>query len=170
MFTIGGTWCSTVVAEHCGSLSPFVGGVVGYCQRWWGGGGPLWALVVGRHWCWWWAIIGIDWGWWWVLAASHVTRCCCKQSRHAIVVSSSPVLAVWLLFPIVIGQLLSFVVVRHRCPSLLCYRWLLLSLRCAVVVVILCHVIICWWSSYLGWDRCAHRWMMDDKQEICCCL
>ena len=92
MFTIGGTWCSTVVTEHCGSLSPFVGGVVGYCQCWWGGGGPLRALVVGCHWCWWWAIIGVDWGWWWVLAASHVTRCCCEQSSscHCCVFITCP--------------------------------------------------------------------------------
>ena len=47
MFTMGGMWCSVVVAERGGSSSPFVGGVVDHCQRWWGGGGLSWLLMMG---------------------------------------------------------------------------------------------------------------------------
>ena len=47
MFTMGGMWCSVVVAERGGSSSPFVGGVVDHRQRWWGGGRLSWVLVMG---------------------------------------------------------------------------------------------------------------------------
>ena len=69
MFTMGGMWCSVVVAERGGSSSPFLGGVVDHCQRWWGGGGPSWVLVMGCvrcSWrCWWAMVMGRCWRWWW---------------------------------------------------------------------------------------------------------
>ena len=43
VFTMGGMWCSVVVAERGGSSSPFVGGVVDHRQHWCGG--PSSALV-----------------------------------------------------------------------------------------------------------------------------
>ena len=72
MFTMGGMWCSVIVAERGGPSSPFVGRVVDHYQRWWGGGGPSWVLVMGCVCCswgaggsWWWAIVGVGGVWCW---------------------------------------------------------------------------------------------------------
>ena len=130
--------------------------IVGHCCCSW----VVWSaivsvggVVVGRCGRWWWAIIGVGGG---PSLASIgggggsslpvMSPGVAASNRVMPLLSSSPVLAVWLSFPIVIGQL-SFVVVHHRRPSLLCYCQLLSLLRCAVVVVILCRVVICWWSS-----------------------
>ena len=152
---MGGGPCSLLVG--C-SAQPSLLSIVGCCHHSW----VVWSaivsvgrVVVGCCGRWWWAIIGVGGGPSLALIGGGGESLppvmspgvSASNHRHAIVVSSSPVLAVWLLFPIVIGQLLSFVVIHHCHPSLLCYRWLLSLLRCTVVVVLLRCVIICWWSS-----------------------
>ena len=61
VLTMGGMWCSVVVAERGGSSLPFVGGVVDHRQHWCGGPSSalVWwtivsvgGVVVGRRGCW----------------------------------------------------------------------------------------------------------------------
>ena len=125
MFTISGTWCSVIVAEHCGLLSLFVGGVVGHRGCWWSavigvGDGLLLVLVVGHRWCWCWPSLALFGGGGRSLppvvspgVAASNCHCMCSH-HHAIVAYSSSVLTVWLLFPIIVVQLLSSVVICHH--------------------------------------------------------
>ena len=124
---MGGGPCSLLVGSGAQPSSLSMVGrcrhlwmVVGYCQCWWGGGGPLWALVVGRCGRWWWAVIGVGGGPSLALIGGSSLPVmspgvAASNRRHAIVVCSSPVLAVWLSFPSCCCLSSSVIVVHRYC-------------------------------------------------------